>query len=303
MMTKHTNRGLVWIDLESPTEDEIRSLAKDYRLNPLVVHELSAPSPKPQIDLYEQFIYLILHFPRLRRNSEEREQEIDFIVGKKFLITVRYRANETLHYVAKVFDTNAALDRDKFGTHAGFLFFFLLGKLYESLIHELTAVRESLGAIEEKMYSGEEREMVVRMSRVSRDLLYFRRSLSIHRGILESFDVAGKKLFGQSFAFQLRELIGDYYRVEHAIESNAAFLSELRETNNALLSTKQNEIMKTLTILAFIALPATTILSLFQINTVSRPIVGLPFDFWILAIIVGSVAFGLYTWFKHKRWL
>lgn len=303
MITKHTNRGLVWIDLESPTEDEIRSIGKDFNLNPLVVHELSTPSPKPQIDLYEQFIYLVLHFPRLRRNSEERDQEVDFIVGKKFLITVRYRANETLHYVSKIFDTSAALDKGNFGTHASILFFFLIGKLYESLIHELTAVRESLVAIEEKIYSGEEREMVIRMSRVSRDLLSFKRSLSTHREILESFDVAGKKLFGQSFAFELRELIGDYYRVEHAIESNVAFLSELRETNNALLSTKQNEIMKTLTILAFIALPATTILSLFQIDTASRPIVGLPFDFWILAIIVGSVAFGLYSWFKHKKWL
>ncbi len=303
MLTKHTNRGLTWIDLESPTQDEIRSIAKNYNLNPLVVHELSAPTLKPKVDLYQDFIYLILHFPHLRRSSEEHDQEIDFIIGKKFLITVRYSTNETLHYVAKMFDTSATLDKGTFGPHAGYIFFFILSKLYESLSHELDSVRESLSSIEERIFNGEERAMVMSLSRVSRDLLYFRRSLALHQDVLESFEIAGKKLLGAPFAFHLRTLIGDYSRVEHAVASNVAFLSELRETNNALLSTKQNEIMKTLTILAFIALPATTVLSLFQIETVSRPIVGLPLDFWILASLVGCIAFGLYTWFKRKRWL
>ena len=303
MITRHTNNGLVWIDLESPSQEEIRSISKDYGLNPLVSHELSAPTIKSQVDLYQNFIYLILHFPGLRRNKKENEQEIDFVVGKKFLITVRYGTSEVIHYALKIFDTKATLNDGDFGAHAGFIFFFLLGKLYESIIHELNAMRESLSSIEERIYGGEEREMVVCISRVSRDLLCFKRSLSMHRDVLESFEVAGKKLFGGKFAFHLRTLASNYYRVAHAIENNLAFLSELRETNNALLSTKQNEIMKTLTILAFIALPATTVLSLFQINAVSRPIVGLPFDFWILLIIVCGVVLLLYAWFRHKRWL
>lgn len=303
MITKHSHRGLIWVDLESPSQDEIRGIAKEYHLNPLVVHELSAPSLKPKVDLYDNLIYLILHFPRIRRGKEELDQEIDFIIGKKFLVTVRYGASESLHLVSKIFDASAVLDKGGFGPHAGFIFFFLLGKLYESLMHELAAVGESLRSVEERIFGGEEREMVLSLSKISRDVLYFKRSLSLHRDVLESFEIAGKKLFGDGFAFHLRALIGDYYRVEHAVESNAAFLAELRETNNALLSTKQNEIMKTLTILAFIALPATTVLSLFQIDSASRPIVGLPLDFWILAAMVGGLAFGLYTWFKHKRWL
>ena len=303
MITKHVHRTLTWLDLESPSQDEIRSISKEYNLNPLVAHEISAPSLKPKVDLYQSFVYLILRFPKLRRNREEQEQEIDFIVGRKFLITVRYGANETLHLVSKMFEASATLDKGDFGQHAGFVFFFITSKLYESLIHEIAALRESLRSIEERIFRGEEREMVLCLSEASRDILYFRRSLSLHKDVLESFEVAGKKLFGENFAFHLRTLIGDYYRVEHALQGNMEFLSELRETNNALLSTKQNEIMKTLTILAFIALPATTVLSLFQIDTAYRPIVGMPFDFWILGIMATSIAFAIYAWFKYKKWL
>lgn len=303
MLTTHTHRLLTWVDLESPSHDEIRSVAEEYNLNPLVVHELSLPTLKPRVDLYRDYIYLILHFPRLRRNRDESDQEIDCIIGKKFLITVRYGASETLHYVAKMFETSATLDKGNFGPHAGFIFFFVMSKLYEGLMHELSAVRESLRTVEDRIFRGEEREMVIALSRVSRDLLYFKRSLSLHRDVLESFEIAGRKLFGEDFAFHLRALVSDYYRVEHAVVGNNEFLKELRETNNALLSTKQNEIMKTLTILAFIALPATTVLSLFQIDSSSRPIVGMPFDFWALAALVGGIAFSLYSFFKHKKWL
>jgi len=36
---------------------------------------------------------------------------------------------------------------------------------------------------------------------------------------------------------------------------------------------------------------------------VARPIVGLPFDFWILVLLLIGIAFSLYSWFKRKRWL
>lgn len=304
MMTRRTHRGLAWIDLESPTQDEIRKIATEYHLNPLVVHELSAPTLKPKVDLYENYIYLILHFPRFRHGKgRDTDEEIDFIIGKKFLITVRYGSNESIHVFSKIFEASAVLGRGGLGLHAGHIFFHLLGKLYESLLHELSAIGESLRQIEDRIFSGEEREMVIALSRVSRDLLDFRRSLSLHRDVLDSFELAGRKLFGTKFGFHLRTLTGDYYRVEHTVENNRAFLAELRETNNSLLGTKQNQIMQTLTILAFIALPATTVLSLFQIESAARPIVGSRFDFWILALLVGAIALSLYSWFRRKRWL
>lgn len=305
MLTKHFHKGLVWVDLESPSQEELRKVAADYRLNPLVVHELSSPTLKPKVDLYRDYAYLILHFPQGKRGNGQnlRDLEIDFVVGKKFLITVRHGTNDAFHLFGKLFDTNASLDKERMGAHAGFVFFYLLSNLYESLQHELAGIKDSLREAEQHIFQGEEREMVLALSRVSRDLLDFRRSVSLHRDVLSSFEIAGRKLFGEEFAFHLRSLSGEYLRVEHSLESNEASLKELRETNNSLLSTKQNEVMKTLTILAFIALPATTVLSLFQIETRSRPIVGLQFDFWILVLLIGGIAFSLYSWFKHKRWL
>ncbi len=303
MITKHTNRGLSWIDVESPTQDEIRALAKEYSLNPLVVHELSAPSVKPKVDLYKDFIYLILHFPRFRRDrNSEQSQEIDFIVGKKFLITVRYSGNEVLHVFAKLFEASAVLGKGDFGTHTGFVFSRMIERLYESVLNELSVGSDSMRDIEQKIFDGKERQMVIALSKLSRNLLETKRALALHRDVLESFAVAGKMLFGESFAFQLQTLIGSYGRVENAVDSNLALLAELRETNNSLLDTKETETMRIITVIAFLTLPASVVTNFFQMSTAHTPIVGGPFD-WL--IIVSFTLLGtalLFLLAKRRQW-
>jgi magnesium transporter len=145
--------------------------------------------------------------------------------------------------------------------------------------------------------------MVFQISKVSRDLIDFRRATSLHKEVLESMEIATVKFFGEDFRFYIRSLIGDYYRVENAIKNDMEFMNELRDTNNALLSTKQNQVMQALTVIAFIALPLTVITSLFQIDTKARPIVGMANDFWIIAGILAAVGLALYLYFKKRGWL
>lgn len=303
MITRRSLKTVLWVDAESPTQDEIRALAMEFHLNPLVGHELSAPSRKPKVEMYAKYIYLILHFPRQRRDrNAEQNHEIDFIVGKKFLITVRYTASEPMHVFSKMVETNVTLGKNEFGTHAGFLFFHMLGKLYESVHYELSAGSDSLRDIEQKIFDGKERQMVVSLSLLSRNLLEIKRALSLHRDVLESFAVAGKMLFGQEFAFQLQTLIGNYGRVEKAVENNLALLVELRETNNSLLDTKENETMRVITVIAFLTIPVTVITNFFQLSTSHTPIIGMPYD-WVIIVSLTLLGTSVLFWFaKKKQW-
>ena len=303
MIAKHTNRGLTWVDVESPTQEEIRDLAKEYDLNPLVAHELSSPSVKPKVDLYKDFVYLILHFPRFRRDrTSEQSQEIDFVVGKKFLITVRYSGNDVLAIFSRLFEASAVLGKGDFGAHGGFVFSRMIERLYESVLNELSVGSDSMRSIEQKIFDGKERQMVVALSKLSRNLLETKRSLALHRDVLESFVVAGRMLFGETFAFQLQTLIGSYSRVGNALDSNLALLAELRETNNSLLDTKETETMRIITVIAFLTLPASVITNFFQMSTVHTPLVGGSFD-WV--IIVSFTLLGtafLFLLAKRKQW-
>jgi magnesium transporter len=121
--------------------------------------------------------------------------------------------------------------------------------------------------------------------------------------ILESLFQATEPLFGMSFAREVRAVLGDYYRVWNRIETLGAVLTELRQTNDSLLTTKQNEIVKTFTILAFMTLPISMVASVFGMNTENTPIVGDQHDFWLIVILMAALAAFFFGYFRHRHWL
>lgn len=303
MITRYTYKDLVWLDVESPSQEEVRQIMQEFDIDPLIAEELLVPTLKSKVDLYKDFIYLILHFPAIKHTySGTPNQEIDFIIGKKFIITARYDTIDPMHKFSKVFEVNSIIDKSDMGEHAGMIFFYMIRKLYRALLHELDYIRTELENTEDKMFKQKELQVVRDLSEISRMLLNFENMTSAHADILSSFDEAGKKLFGNEFSYHLRAISSEYYKVKHAIDNQREFLRELRETNNSLLSTKQNEVMKGLTILALTTLPITIVASIFNTNAVYVPFVGRPNDFWIIVGLglIASLALALY--FKRKKW-
>ena len=302
MYSRYEHDGLVWIDLESPTREEVGKIITEFEIVPLIAEELLFPATKPRAEFYERYTYLVMHFPALRHSHKTREQEIDFIVGKNFLITTHYDIIDPLHKFAKIFEVHSILDHGQSQEHAGFLFFYMLKKLYKAVEHEVEYVRHEMTLIEENIFSDRQVEMVVAISRSARDLLNLRQMIEPHRDVLQTLESQGPKLFGAEFAPYLRGISNEYYRVHNHVMREMESLHELRETNNSLLTTKQNETMKVFTILAFVTFPLALISSIFSMDTPDTPIINQPGGFWMVMGIMVVTATLMFWYFRHKKW-
>jgi len=304
MLSRYKHKKITWIDLESPTQEEVRTLMKEFDIHPLVANELLVPTVRPKVDLYYNLIYLILHFPAFEhRHGGSPEQEVDFIIGKNFVITTHYETIDPLHEFSRVFEVNSIIDKSHMGNHAGFLFYYIARELYKSLSEELQHIDDALNQIEEQIFEGKEKDMVEELSRVNRDLLNFKQAIRLHDEVLSSLEIAGTGFFGDKFTYYLRALAGEYHKIASQLEGNRETLLELRGTNDSLLTTKQNETMKILTIMAFVTFPLSLIAGIFGMNTQATPIIGAPGDFWIVLSIMGIGMFMMFLYFKYKKWL
>lgn len=304
MITRYEYKDLIWIDIESPTQVEIRDLMEEYSIHPFVAEQLLLPTIKPRVELYDDYIYLILHFPVSKHShSKSIMQEIDFIVGKKFIITTRYDMIDPVHNFSKTFEVNSILEKGEIGGHAGYIFYHMMNIIYKFVSDEIEYTSSKLKRIEDDIFKGKEKEMVRDISETGRILLDFKQVMAPHDEVLKLFEEAHVKFFGKDFSYYIKSIMSDQYKIIKNIEKNKETLDELRETNNSLLSTKQNEIMTVLTIVSFIAYPLTIITALFQMNMKYTPIVGMQNDFWIVVGTILIVAIGLFMYFKHKKWL
>jgi magnesium transporter len=303
MISKYTYKGLTWVDLESPTEEELRHVQEEYSIPVTVGEEMRHESAQSKVDLYPGFIYLALHFPQISHSRDTvLDQEIDFVVGTDFVITTHYEFIESLHEFSKAFEVNVLLNKDMDINHAGFLFYHLIKNLYLHSRSELHQTNSLLKDTEDKIFEGKEGHMVEKISKINRTLLDFRQSLRFHKQVLSSFEISAKKLYGESFGFYASSIVNEYNKTQAVLDSHKEILDDLRNTNDSLLANKTTETMKILTIMTFLISPITAISNIFVINS---SFLGNqdPRSYYMVLGVMLFTSLVAFIYIKTKKWL
>jgi len=303
MLKKQKYKSVTWVDSDTPSKDEAREVMEEFDLSPEVAQDILLPTFKDKITIHKDYIYLVLHFPAFKHtHNKSHRQEIDFVIGKNFIITNRYESIDAMEKYAKIFEVNSILDKNKDDVGSGELFLAMMQTIYQSLSDELDSINYLLREAEKNIFAGKEKDMVFELSRIGREIINFNHIVTPHGEILESLKQNGEKTLGKNFILELNKILNEYHKISKILENVTEVLRELRETNNSLLSTKQNEIMKTLTIFTFFALPFTIITGFFQLNTNYKPFVRFENDWFLIVGIEIIVMFIVFMIAKKKKW-
>ncbi len=303
MISRYSHQGLSWIDLESPTKEEILVLADEYDLHPIIANELKEPSERSKIDIYQKAIYLVLHFPiRNRTTGMLQETEVDFILLNDTLITTHYQLVDPLHDFGRMFETGFTYGDNAGGAHAGFLFFAALRELYKHSLFLLESVGHNIRDIERHIFKGEESEMVMLISKTNRELIDIRQSLRFHKESLKSFSAAAVKIYGEDYQYYITALESEYQRIEQMASENRDTLKDLRETNDSLLSSKTATTIRTLTAINVILMPLSLITWIFAMDS---KFLKLDEPAMLLTVFgaMGCIFLVSVLYFRSKKWL
>lgn len=305
-MQKLTCNGLTWVDIQNPSKKDITALKRIHNLHPLVAEELLLPTYRPRIEMYDEQMFLVLHFPIRAKRGERHTSthEIDFIIGKTYLTTTHYGEVAVLKKLYNKLTGNESLCKQNFGSNSGYILHYIISELFTMVLEELDkfAVEiEKVEALLQKKHNAE--EIVEAISSLRYELLDYRKALKPQQTVLNSLKERGKIFFENHMGPYLSDITGEYVRVWDALENHKDTLEALNNTNESLLSSRSNEIMRRLTIMAFITFPLTLIASIFGMNTRWLPFAGNQNDFWIIfGIMIFGVLF-MFGYFKSRHWL
>lgn len=298
-------KNIIWLDLKNPSKKDLAYLKKNFKLHPVTVQELLTPTIRPKVEHYDNYLYMVVHFPIYKSKKQSTEAiEIDFIILKNTLITVHYEELPPM----KNFWAKCQLDADakkyNFGKTTAFLLYCILEALYEFSLRQLDHINKKINQIEEKMFRERGSEAIVeKISLARRDILDFRKTIKPQKTILDSLKIRGVYFFGRDIRPYFMDIIGDYMRVWISLENHKETIEALRETNDSLVSNRTNRIMRILTVFAVIVFPLTLLAAIFGMNTKYLPIVGHEYDFWIISGFMILATFLMLGIFKWKKWL
>lgn len=307
MTTRHAASGkLPWIDIElgkgaSSDHPVLAELQKRFDLHPVVVKELTSPSPRSRVEDFGNYLFLAYQFPIYdERNFVSRRGEVDFIITRDALVTVHYEKLPALDFAVS---QEGVID----GKHSSIIGFELL---YHVLSHLLSFNQRQLHHIDEKtemiasnLFSGNNRELLERISYLKRDISEYRLIFDPIGQLLESLVHVGNDFFDKESVPYLMDLHADYLRIFQQLGDFRAAVLDYEATNSQLMNARNGDVIRVLTMVSLITYPLTLFGTLFAIRLDGIPFLNHENGFWILVAMMVGCIFCALAYFKHKRWI
>ncbi len=296
------HKKITWIDFENISGDDILYLQENFNIHPIAIEEFSTPTLRPKATAYDSCIFLTIHIPLF--DTHERTTypgELDIVITKDHLITGHDHKIFQLTDFFKTLEISEGKKKFYMSDSPAHLLHHLLEILLDSCFPRLDHIHKNLIQIEQRVFNGEEKEMVREISIVKRDILNFRRTLKPQRSILESLATMQSKFIPKELAPYYQDLIGTNIRLWSSLESAKETIESLEETNNSLLSNKLNLTMKVLTIFSAIMLPMTVYSNILAMSA-DIPFGKNPYGFWIHIGIMLLISLFTIVVFKVKKW-
>ncbi len=296
------HKTVSWIDFEEPSHDDILYLQEHFNIHPLAIEEFFTPTYQPKAVSYDNCLFLSIHIPLFDVSKRTTYSgELDIIITKDYLITAHrhkiYQLEKFFHDIAES-DGKKRLHLNQTPAH---LLYRVLEILLESCFPRLDHIAKNLDHIEDQVFAEKEKEMVLEISIVKRDILNFRRAIKPQRAIIESITQKDNGLIPSDLKLYFQDLIGTNIRIWNILENNKEIIESLEETNNSLLSNKLDMTMKVLTIFSAILLPMTAYSNIMSMS-VSIPLTHNANAFWIHASIIILISLLTIIIFRWKKW-
>lgn len=295
------NKEIKWLDIVSPTAEDLKFLGENFNFHPIVTDELLQPSARSKVENYDDYVFIVAHLPNYDSEMRSaRQAEIDLLITKNALITVHYENLEPLE------ELNSYLSDERSKTYfkdTGRLLCFLLNEISKFSLRQLHHIEEKVNKISKELFLDKERILLEEISFVKRDITAFGIIVYPQRHILESLVGGGVDFWGKRLRTYFTDTLGEHLRIVYSLNNLKETLNSLGETNSQLLNFKTNEVMKIFTILAFLTFPAILVVSILQIGRVGEFVSEKPFLSVLSVAAVILVNISLVILFRKKKWL
>jgi magnesium transporter len=300
-----TARGLTWVHLDSPDAEEAGALADRFGWHPLDLEDVLSKRQRPKIDDYaeEGYLFVVLHFPFYDKAVQRlNAAELDVFLGSNYLVTL---PNVELLPVTRLFrrcEDDDALRESLFGKGSGYLLYHVLDDLFDYCFPILDKIGHKLDTIEDEMFEGRSEEVVRDISNVKQEIISYRKIIKPERSTLRVLERHTERFLPEELELYFDDIVDAAERIWDLLDNYKEVVEALEDTNESVISHKQNDVLRLLTVFSVIILPLTLISGIFGMN-VLFPGEGTSTAFWvILGLMVASIV-GLVSFFRYKRWL
>jgi magnesium transporter len=295
--------GLTWVHLDTPTLEEASRLAERFGWHPLDLEDVLSRRQRPKVDEYPDYLFGVLQFPVYDKAIQRlNAAELDLFVGNDYLVTL---PNVELLPVTRLFarcQEEEELRDQLFAKGSGYLLYHILDDLFDYCFPILDKIGHKLDSVEDDMFEERAEDVVRDLSNVKQEIISYRKIIKPERSTLRLLERQVERFLPEDLELYFDDIVDASERIWDLLDNFKEVVEALEDTNESVISHRQNDVLRVLTVVTVILLPLTLITGIFGMN-VHFPGFETSAAFWAICGFMLGLAIGLTAFFRYKRWL
>lgn len=282
------------IDAASPELDE---LAKRYQLHPLHIEDCRQRLESAKIEEGESYLFTVVKCIELTTDGDIEAHDIDLFLGKDFLITV---------LEPKDLDTQQRIEHLRTvnnNPRADQLYYRIIDATVDSYLPSLDHYSDLIDELEDSAMAAATTQTLSRIFEIKRTLIVLRRILTHTRDVSAHLQRVDSPYIKRDMWPFLRDVYDHIARNLDQVEMLRDLLSGCLDVYLSSVANRTNQVMKVLTVLSTIALPALVLSGIYGMNVKGLPGSENPYGlFVVLGLMAGSTVTLLWV-LRKLEWL
>ena len=254
--------GYAWLDFFDPSKDDLMALVEPFGLHPLSVEDCLDEDQVPKIEDFPTNTFVLLNGYHYRDGVLTLE-EVDFILGKNFLVTVTGHQDGSFRFYEKL-EQAVALDPASVQPGPDYLLHVTLDYVVDHKFAAIEGVQDAIDTAEEEILRGPSAFSPETLMRLRRDLLTLRKSLFHEREILVKVCRRDSPYVSEKAIYHFRDIYDHLAKYYEIVEISRELITSLMEMylsmiNNRMaeLANRTNATVRRLTLITTVFMPLT----------------------------------------------
>lgn len=287
-----------WYELESAADHRLDELAKQYNLHPLHIEDCRSENESVKVDTAPHYTFAVFKPVHLDAGTGAPAfTTIDLFAGKDFLITI---ADPKCPSTAEAL---ARARRDGSDDNPGKLLYLILDTIVDLYFPAIDNFDDRIDDLDDTVIDSPSPEVLQSVFAIKRELIDLRRVLVNTRDASLHLQRDPGTIIDAEHQPYVRDIYDHVARLLDSVETQRDLLNNTLDIYLSSVANRTNEVMKVLTVLGTVALPALAITGIYGMN-----LKGLPFEdsphgaFYVGGITVVCTAL-LLVILRKLKWL
>ena len=297
---------LKWHHILNPSDEDIDYLLNEFHFHPLDIEDCtSSTNQRPKIDVYDDYYFLILHFPYYdKQNKFLRIRELKIFWGENYIITI----GKTHWTVREMFEearlSTLAEDNDEefmFGS-SDQLLYKILEKIMDETYKLVRRIGIGIDYINTDMFDNKADKSIENISISRKNVILLNTTFKPQVRLFHKFESGEIEGYADNMEEYWSNILDYVQKIWDMTEDFGELIESLSKTFDSMQANRTNEIVKILTFFSSIVLPLTFITGIYGMN-VELPFAESKYAFLILMGILVATALTMVIFFKRKHWM